>query len=184
MNLFASSKPLTSLAKSKGIDTLNKLIKFTHYLPYGRNTNRHDFSLVLTEMRGTCSSKHGLIKEIANENKLTSIELVLILFRMNKHNSPKITSILNEFELDYIPEAHCCLLSSGEYIDITFPNSQYNLLEEEIISMEIISPIQLYNYKVEKHKKKLKDWVIQEQINYTFEEIWEIREQCISQLST
>lgn len=184
MNLFASDKPLTSLAKSKGINTFDQLMEFTHNLPYGRNANRRDFRLVLTEMKGTCSSKHGLIKEIANENNLTSVELVLILFHMNERNTPHIKPILNQFNLAYIPEAHCCLLSSGTYIDITFPNSNYNLLEKEIISTEVISPTQLLNYKVEKHKKKLKDWVIQEEINYTFGEIWAIREKCIAQLST
>ena len=62
--------PLTKLAKSKGAYTWNCLLDYIKNLPYGRNSNRTDFSLVFTEHKGTCSSKHALLKQLADTNKI------------------------------------------------------------------------------------------------------------------
>ena len=45
-------------------------------LPYGRNSNPDDPLTVLTEQRGTCSTKHALLRRLAIEQR---IDLVLML---------------------------------------------------------------------------------------------------------
>ena len=57
---LTSKDKLSELAKRNGIKTWNELTKFIKNLPYGRNKNRTDFGLVLSEQKGTCSSKHAL----------------------------------------------------------------------------------------------------------------------------
>ena len=42
--------------------SFEELIVKVKNLPYGRNANRYDFSLVLSENKGTCSSKHAFLK--------------------------------------------------------------------------------------------------------------------------
>src|SRR5690606_5492103 len=85
-----SKDELTELAKSNGIETWNELTDFIKNLPYGRNKNRTDFGLVLSEKKGTCSSKHALLKSIADLNKVPNINLVVGIYRMNELNTPKI----------------------------------------------------------------------------------------------
>ena len=53
---------------------------------------------------------------------------------------------------------------------------------ETIEEIEII-PNQVSDFKVEYHKAFLKKWIEETNQNNTFEEIWEIREQCIEKLS-
>jgi hypothetical protein len=53
---LTSKDQLTSLINSNGIRTWDKLVEFVKALPYGRNSYRTDFGLVLTEKKGTCSS--------------------------------------------------------------------------------------------------------------------------------
>ena len=67
MNYTLTSKDkLTQLAKNKGINTWNELTTYVKSLPYGRNNNRFEFGLVFSEGKGTCSSKHALLKKIAD----------------------------------------------------------------------------------------------------------------------
>ena len=47
-----------------------ELIDKIKNLPYGRNANRYDFTLVLSENKGTCSSKHAFLKDFADKNEI------------------------------------------------------------------------------------------------------------------
>ena len=68
-------------------------------------------------------------------------------------------------------------------VDATTLDSFYDKIKHDIlIEIEII-PNQVSDFKVEYHKAFLKKWITETNQNNTFEEIWEIREQCISKLS-
>lgn len=84
-----SNKTLTYLAKSKGLHTWNELLYHVRQLPYGRNKSRTDFSLVISEAKGTCSSKHAFLKSIADENEFP-VKLILCLYKMSEKNTPGI----------------------------------------------------------------------------------------------
>jgi hypothetical protein len=62
-------------------------------LPYGRNGNPDDPLAVLTDQRGTCSTKHVLLRRLAIEQ---GIDLVLVLgiYEMNEHNTPGVGTVL------------------------------------------------------------------------------------------
>ena len=60
MNLN-SKDTLTLIIKDKGLFTWNELTQFIKDLPHGRTTNRSDFSLVISEHKGSYSSKHALL---------------------------------------------------------------------------------------------------------------------------
>ncbi len=171
---------LSVLAAQCGIKTWNELLLYIKKLPYGRNANRSDFSLVLQEGKGTCSSKHAFVKSIADNNDIPEIKLMLCIFRMNETNTPKIASILTSNDLHYIPEAHCFLQIGNEKIDLTTPLSAYATFQHDIIVSMPIEPDQVKTWKDIFHKAFIKQWMVENNINMSFERLWQIRESCIA----
>jgi hypothetical protein len=160
-----------------------ELIETVKQIPYGRNSNRHDFSLVISENKGTCSSKHAFLKDFANNNNIPNVKLYIGIFKMNEENTTKIFPLLSENQINYIPEAHCYLKVDGIPIDVTTSESFYTKIKNDILEEIEIEPIQVADYKVNYHKEFLKKWIIETNQNKTFEKIWEIRENCIQKLS-
>ena len=179
---FHSKDNLTTLVKDKGIQNWSELIDYTQKLPYGRNQNREDFSLVIKENKGTCSSKHSFLKKIADLNNFDNVKLILGMYRMNHLNTPKIGDALLKYGLEYIPEAHCYLKLNNQRIDITNPFSDIDNLICNIIEEIEIEPEQVNTFKVDYHKKFIHNWIKENEIRMHFEEIWQIRERCIKKL--
>ena len=110
-----------------------ELIETVKNIPYGRNSNRYDFSLVLSENKGSCSSKHAFLKEFASKNNIENVQLFIGVFKMNEENTPKIGNILTTNNLRYIPEAHCYLKVKDVPIDVTSKESFYDKIKNEIL---------------------------------------------------
>ena len=161
----------------------DELINKVKNIPYGRNTNRYDFSLVLSENKGTCSSKHALLKDFADKNEIENVKLYIGIFKMNEVNTPKLGDLLTKNNINYIPEAHCYLKINQIPVDATTSDSFYDKIKQDIMEEIEILPNQVSDFKVEYHKAFLKKWIKETNQNNTFEEIWRIREECISKLS-
>jgi hypothetical protein len=177
-----SNDSLTQLLCSNGMVTWNETLIFTKNLPYGRNENRDDLSLVLKENKGTCSSKHAFLKEIANLNDIPNVELIVGLYKMNEANT-KIGNVLSENNIEYIPEAHCYLKINGERLDLTSKEADFEKIKTDLIQEIVIEPYQVGEFKVNYHKEFLEKWLNESTLNHTFEELWSIREKCIENLS-
>lgn len=160
-----------------------ELIEKVKHIPYGRNANRFDFSLLISENKGTCSTKHAFLKDYADKNKIQNVKLYIGIFKINEENTSKIFPLLFENQINYIPEAHCYLKVDGIPLDITTSESFYAKIKNDILEEIEIEPIQVANYKVNYHKDFLKKWIIETNQNKTFNEIWTIREKCIQKLS-
>jgi hypothetical protein len=91
---------------SHHIYTFDEATKFVRQLPYGRNNDKTDLTTIFYDNCGTCSTKHAILKQLANENNFNDLKLILGLFRMNAINTPKISETLKKSKLVYIPEAH------------------------------------------------------------------------------
>lgn len=180
---LTSKDKLTELAKSKGIETWNELTEFIKNLPYGRNKNRTDFGLVLSEQKGTCSSKHALLKSIANLNNVPNIELIIGIYRMTELNTPKIGTELTYNSIEFIPEAHCYLKINGKRVDLTTKKSEFKKIEKDIIQEKEIEPEQVAEFKVAYHKKFIESWLKESDSEFEFDQIWQIREKCIENLT-
>ena len=163
--------------------TWEEKVNFVKQIPYGRNTNRTDFSLVITENKGTCSSKHAYLKEYADQNNIPNVVLVLGIYKMSESNT-KIGNILSKQGMDYIPEAHCYLKIEGTVVDVTTTNSNFEAIQDVILEEIVIEPFQVGTYKIAYHQAFLKKWIVENNIPYEFDEIWYIREKCIEHLAT
>jgi hypothetical protein len=160
-----------------------ELIDKVKNIPYGRNANRHDFTLILSENKGTCSSKHAFLKDFADKNEIENVKLYIGIFKMNEVNTPKLGDLLSKNNINYIPEAHCYLKINQVPVDATTSDSFYDKIKHDILEEIEIIPNQVSDFKVAYHKAFLKKWIEETNQNNTFEEIWKIREQCISNLS-
>lgn len=158
-------------------------IEFVKNLPYGRTKDRATPDLVLEELKGTCSTKHAIIKKLALEQNFAHVKLYLCMFKMNEVNTPKLTDVLKRYELEYVPEAHCVLNIDKEFVDVTNATSCYESLKDDVLELVEIQPEQIGTYKVEYHQEYLKKWLKEEKYSYSFNELWRIREECIKALS-
>ncbi|MBP6399197.1 MAG: hypothetical protein KA340_15030 [Saprospiraceae bacterium] len=174
---------LSRKVKNLGILDWKALIDYIRKLPYGRLTDRNNVEGVLTEGKGSCSSKHALLNVIADENHIEGVDLILGIFKMNPKNTAEVATILNEAGLDHIPEAHCYLKVNGQRIDATKQGFDINHFTNDILTEMVINVEQIGDYKVDMHKNFLKNWIREKSLPFTFTKVWEIREKCIEKIS-
>ncbi|MFL0352746.1 hypothetical protein [Xanthomarina sp. GH4-25] len=183
------SYPITSKQEQSSellrldISNFGDAITYLKKLPYGRNSHRGDYTLVLKEQKGTCSTKHAFLAAMAKENNIPDVKLFLGFYKMSEINTQGVGIILDKWDLSYIPEAHCYLKINETIVDITKESTNKESFSHSIIYEEEIKPYQINHYKVKKHQSFLKKWLLETSIPYSFKDIWKIREACIENLS-
>jgi len=174
--------PVSLAFLQKGLDSFAQAAAFVKTLPYGRNVDKSNILCVLADNVGTCSTKHALLQNLANENGIANMQLVLGIFAMDAINTPPIAPVLQQYRLTYIPEAHSYLRYEAQIIDCTaITPIQF---EESLLEETTIAPHQITDFKVNWHRAYLQKWLAQHtEIPYTVAELWDIREYCIKALS-
>lgn len=155
---------------------------FIKHLPYRRNINKNDILSVVKDGFGTCSTKHAVLAELIAENN-QNIDLMLGIFKMDAHYSNAVGKVLAKYNLPYIPEAHNYLRYNQVRHDYTNPTSSPKDFEDKLITEKAIQTHQITDYKVRYHKEVLSKWIKEENLSYSLDEIWTIREECIAALS-
>ena len=168
-----------------GIRDFRSAARFVNGLPYGRNTSTADPMAVFVERRGTCSTKHALLRRLAIEQNL-GIELALGIYLMTARNTPGVGDTLARHGLNALPEAHCYLRLGDKRVDVTRvtePSASKGI--SQFLHEEIISPDQIGEYKVSVHRRFLQQWMasLDPKISYTLNEIRCVREECIAALT-
>lgn len=175
--------PLSKLLLDEQITDFQSAIAYIHQLPYGRTSDRSDYRLILLENKGTCSTKHAFLKQLAIENHQEAVELYIGIYQMNETNTKGVGSVLSKYNLSYIPEAHTYLNINGNLLDITRTTENNTSFEDSLLTEQQILPHQIGDFKVNWHQNFLKQWIADEQLPYSFKEIWNIREECILALT-
>lgn len=165
-----------------GISNFENACQFVANLPYKRNSNKEDLKCVFNDLGGTCSTKHAILKKLALESEHNEVRLILGVFKMDSLYAPSISKTLKTYHLDYIPEAHNYLKIYDEYFDFTLSNSNYKDFKNKILLEQEIEFNQITVDKVVIHKHFLEKWIKEEQLEFSLDEIWKIREQCILDL--
>ncbi|PVH25218.1 hypothetical protein [Sphingobacterium corticibacter] len=169
---------------NREIKTFHGACEFIRHLLYGRNSDKSNLLCVFNDNKGTCSTKHAVLKRLTVENNLAGFALMLGIFKMNALNTPKIGSTLFKYGLEYIPEAHTYLKYDQNYFDFTRENAAPEDFLDDLMYEIEIKPDDVHLRKVEIHRDFLQEWLWERpEIPFSLEELWQIREQCIADLS-
>ena len=76
---FSAAGPFTSLFQAAGIHDFAGAARHVLILPYGRIADRKKLWLVLAEGRGSCTTKHALLAELAREQGI-DVQLTLGIY--------------------------------------------------------------------------------------------------------
>lgn len=167
-----------------GCGTFQDAARYLHELPYARNTDRSDFRLVLVERRGTCSTKHALLADVALEQKLP-VALAVGIYDMTDANTPGVGRVLAVHGLDALPEAHCYLKYAGRRVDVTRSGVAPQQAIARFHREWEIGPAQIGEHKVELHQAYLREWLRDPRRSpLSFEDLWRVREECILALAS
>lgn len=176
--------PYSQLLREQSITTFHEACSWIQQLPYGRISNKEDLNLVLSEKRGTCSSKHGLLALIAEENGHPEIQLMAGVFMMSPETHPELEGFFLGKPYAVLPEMHCYLRYNGERFDLTTPQDRMDRIASKFTREQRIEPHQSGDWKQKIHQLYLQAWLERNpQIPLSFEEIWNDREACIGLLS-
>lgn len=179
--LHAHSDPQSQYAHQfhqLGLTDFHQACDYVWQLVYGRNRDNHDWRAVLTEKRGTCSSKHRLLKALADELEL-NIELVIGIYPMKASNTPGVDDVLAQSQYDFIPEAHCYLRFEGQRIDLTRANLASAEPIDEFFVEIAVEANELAHFKQLFHYQYLVEHYGEAEASA----MWQCREQCIAALS-
>jgi hypothetical protein len=179
---LAADGPVTRLFRAAGIRDFAGAMYHLLQLPYGRIADRSKFWLVLEEGRGTCTTKHATLAELAREQNI-NVHLMLGIYEMNERNTPGVGHVLKRYGLSYIPEAHCYLRYLGQRIDVTGVASGAVPIEL-FLHEDPITVDQIGAYKNDLHKRFLRDWITRVDVVHgpSLDDVWRIREECIAAL--
>lgn len=182
---LASGGVVTAAFSKAGARTYRDAARLVCHLLYGRTSSRANFIAVLEEGRGTCSSKHALLAQLAGEQMLP-VALMLGIYLMNERNTPGVGRVLARHGLAEIPEAHCYLMHAGARIDVTREIESAAEPIAALLHEEEIAPSQAGPYKVRLHQELMQNLLAAGRLpgTRTFDEWWEIREKCIATLET
>lgn len=169
---------ISQLCISNGLLFLQDVIDHLKELPYGRTSDRRDLAMVLIENKGTCSAKHALIVQLANENGIRNLKLALCTYGMSAATHPEVSAVLSQSQLFTIPEARCFVKYNGRIYNLCGDNSTG---QPEIVSEIEIDPMQTATFKRRYHHNYIENWLQIERMHrkWSVDKIWEIREACI-----
>lgn len=176
--------PYGKMFREKGVATFSQACDFIKKLPYGRTSDRGNFSLVLQEEKGACSGKHALLAALAEEQGRTDIELIAGIFLMSPETHGVLADFFKDKPYDAIPECHTYLRFQGERYDFTDSSDPMKRIAAKIVREQRMEPQQVADWKPMIHKHYIEGWLRRNpQIGRTPEELWDDRESCIAMLS-
>ena len=80
--------PMSASLISQGLEHYQAVARWIATLPFGRNTNPLDWRLVVSEKRGTSSTKHAFLAELARELETRGLMPVIALGPVEEQLNP------------------------------------------------------------------------------------------------
>ena len=105
-----------------GITGFQDACHYVHQMPYGFNSESDDLLILFKDGKGTCTSKHRVIAALAEEIDLPVVKTIC-LYAMTEEIVSGTHTIVERYELPYIPMGHCFLSFDELQIDLTEGNS-------------------------------------------------------------
>ena len=169
--------PISNLFKERGITDFKTACEFIQDLPIGRVSPRIDFKQVFELEKGTCSTKHAILNQLAEENGNLEIELMFGLYLMNGETHPHLAEFFSDKPYPALPESNCFLRYKGKRYDFTTNTNILEKIESKIIREQRIEPQQVGDWKEKLHQDFLMRWLKRKpEIEISLEDIWNDRE--------
>lgn len=182
-NFQLRTTKLSQLFIEKDIHDFRGACEYVKHLPYGRISDRSNLSLVIREGKGTCSSKHGILAKLAEENEHFEIELIAGIFLLSPETHPILTEHFKDKPYSSLPEMHCYFRFEKQRFDFTSVDNRMPIIETKIIREQRIEPHQVGDWKIKIHQEYIKAWLLRNpKMEFTFEEIWQQREEMIRKM--
>ena len=118
---IANAGIISETFRSLGISRFLDACRFVHELPYGYNSDRDAPMILFKERKGTCTTKHATIANLAEELSL-SINRGVGIYAMTEALVTGTERILADYKLPYVPMIHCYLEYEGRKVDLTEGN--------------------------------------------------------------
>ncbi|GGH06859.1 hypothetical protein FAZ19_03780 [Sphingobacterium alkalisoli] len=166
-----------------GINSFGEAADWVSALNYRRNSDKNNPLCLFEDNCGTCSTKHVLLKRLADENGHPELQLMLGIFYMTAKNTPAIKDVLKKYNLKYIPEAHSYIRAYNYILDYTGIGINETKFELELRAEVEIQADQATDSKVSYHKDYLTTWIDKNGVSYSLDELWKIREECIKAIT-
>jgi hypothetical protein len=106
---------------SLNINSLHDACLWVKDLPYGYNSSSDDSIILFDENKGNCSTKHGVIAELAGELEIPLYKFICF-YKMDEGIIEGIGDILSQYKLKFIPQTHCLLGMNSLFLDLTAGN--------------------------------------------------------------
>lgn len=181
LHIEAEKGPMSNECVDRGIISFLSFVEWVEQLPYKRNADRSNYSLVFDEECGTCSTKNALVNAVALENGWNQVQLFLGLYQMSELTNPGIGTILKKANLKFLPEAHVYLKIDNTIRDCTgLALGKSSFLETLSHETEIL-PDQIAAFKINWHQNHLLKFARDN--GCTIDEVNNVREACILRLS-
>lgn len=132
--------PVSEKFLELGVRTFHDACRHVHGMPYGYNSDRDDPMMLFKEGKGSCTTKHAVIANLARELGLP-VEKEIGVYAMTEDLVTGTDSILKRYDLPYIPMIHCFLAGDGVRVDLTEGNHNgKNRSIEEFLHTERVIP--------------------------------------------
>jgi len=123
-----------------GITSFKEACLYVHDMDYGYNSNKDDKMILFKEMKGSCTTKHGVIATLAEELNIPLYKK-LGIYRMTEAIVTGTDAILREHDVPYVPMIHCFLTYDKYRFDLTEGNTNgKNTSIEKFIHDEKVIP--------------------------------------------
>ncbi len=179
---IASRSRLCDELRARGWNDFGALCEQVRALPYGRVSNAADVLSILREHKGTCSSKHRLLAEVARDCGHPEVELVVGIYEMSEANTPGVGAVLRTASCVSIPEAHCYLRVGTARWDFTGLSAGHASPFASLLEEHVVLPETLGTTKLSLHRRALERWA--PTVGWSPATAWSLREACIAALSS
>ena len=179
-----SQKLIGKRLKEIGIYNFHSIIEYVYKLPYSRISNLDDLLLTISEKKGTCSTKHGFLKAVAEENEQEDIRLHCVYFEFSKKHIPTLIKEFEKLKLQSELEGHCYLSYNNHILDVTTTYLDYPKFIDfsNLYKIDDLKSYECGEQKQKRHLKLFKEWCQEKEVD--FEKAWDLRWKVIKELVT
>lgn len=165
----------------QNITSFRAAVAYLGELPYQRLASPRDFASVLAQRGGTFTARHALLAQLAREQGVSEVSLVLGVVNFNRERWPAVDQILNDTGLLALPEVRGCLKYRQQLLSTEEPSG----FKQGVVSAIEIAPVQIGNFKRRYHLNYLRNWLQLEKLSpsWTLDQLWQVREKCLAAIA-